>query len=90
MVFNLQKGEEEGIPDGGKNIGDDTAARKFTLILGENMVLYDWKRFHRAGMARYTEVMFCQDYKVEMRNIFNSGIAIKIGKRCDLNTTLGR
>lgn len=51
----------------GKKYRQDTAARKFTVILGKNVVWYDWKRFHRAGVARYTKAMRCQDYKFEVK-----------------------
>lgn len=67
MGFNPQVWGDEDIQDGGKKYRQDTAARKFTVILGKNVVWYDWKRFHRAGVARYTEVMLCQDYKVEIK-----------------------
>lgn len=50
-----------------KKYRQDTAARKFTAILWKNVVWYDWKRFHRAGVATYTEVTLCQDYKVEIK-----------------------
>lgn len=36
MDIDLWKLEDEDIPGGGKNIGNDTAARKFTVILAEN------------------------------------------------------
>lgn len=66
--FNPQVWGDADIQEGEKKkYRQDTAARKFTVILGKNVVWYDWKRFHTAGVATYNEVMLCQDYKVEIK-----------------------
>lgn len=67
MVLNLWKGREEDIPDGGKNIGNGTAARKFIVILGETWFCMIGRGFIEQEWLGPQKSFLV--YKVEMRNL---------------------